>query len=47
MCVKRLRIEDDGSVSLVSENPTYPPIRVTEGMDFEVWGKVMRSIQTH
>jgi DNA polymerase V len=45
--VKRLRIEEDGSIQLVSENPSYEPIRVTEGMDFEVWGRVMYSIHRH
>jgi DNA polymerase V len=45
--VKRLQIEEDGGVWLVSENPSYEPIRVTEGMDFEVWGRVMYSIDRH
>jgi DNA polymerase V len=45
--VKRLHTEEDGRLWLVSENPTYEPIRVTEGMDFEVWGRVMYSIQRH
>jgi DNA polymerase V len=45
--VKRLRIEEDGRIWLVSENPSYDPIQVTEGMDFEVWGRVMYSIHRH
>jgi DNA polymerase V len=45
--VKRLYTEGDGSILLVSENPSYEPIRVTEGMDFEVWGRVMYSIHRH
>ena len=45
--VKRLHTEEDGSVWLVAENPTYQPIRVSEGMDFEVWGRVMYSIHKH
>ena len=45
--VKRLRVEDDGRIWLVSENPSYEPIQVTEGMDFEVWGRVMYSIHRH
>ena len=45
--VKRLHTEEDGSIWLVSENPSYEPIRVTEGMDFEVWGRVMYSIHRH
>lgn len=45
--VKRLHTEEDGSVWLMAENPAYEPIRVTEGMDFEVWGRVMYSIHRH
>lgn len=44
LCVKRLSIEDDGSVWLLAENPQYPPIQITEAMDFEVWGRVMSAI---
>lgn len=45
--VKRLHTGEDGSIWLVSENPSYEPIPVTEGMDFEVWGRVMYSIHRH
>ena len=45
--VKRLHTEDDGSISLLSENKAYAPIRVAEGADFEVWGRVMYSIHRH
>ncbi len=45
--VKRLHTEEDGPIWLVSENPSYEPIEVTEGMDFEVWGRVMYSIHRH
>ena len=45
--VKRLRIEEDGRVRLVSENPSYEPLQVQEGTDFEVWGRVMYSIHRH
>ena len=45
--VKRLHTEEDGSIRLVSENPSYEPILVTEGIDFEVWGRVMYSIHRH
>jgi DNA polymerase V len=45
--VKRLHTEEDGSIWLVSENHSYEPIQVTEGMDFEVWGRVMYSIHRH
>lgn len=46
LCVKRLRILDDGAVLLVSENPNYKPIEVNLETDFEIWGKVLHSIQT-
>jgi DNA polymerase V len=45
--VKRLHMEEDGSILLLSENTAYPPLRITEGMDFEVWGRVMYSIHRH
>ena len=47
LCVKKIRIEDGGAIWLLSENEAYPPIRITEEMDFEVWGRVMYSIQRH
>lgn len=47
LCVKRLSIGDDGRIRLLSENENYRPIEVTEKMDFEVWGKVLYSIQPH
>ncbi len=46
LCVKRLSIEGDG-IRLLSENEIYPPILITEGVEFEVWGRVMYSIQRH
>jgi DNA polymerase V len=45
-CIKRLRILNDGSVWLYSENTSYQPIRITLETDFEVWGKVLHSIQS-
>src|SRR5689334_13445844 len=30
--VKRLHTEEDGSIWLTSENPSYDPIQITEGM---------------
>jgi DNA polymerase V len=44
--VKRLHIEQ-GSLWLLSENPQYQPIRITESHDFEVWDKVIYSIEAH
>lgn len=46
LCVKRLRMTDDGAVWLSSENTIYEPIVITEEMDFEVWGKVSHAIHT-
>lgn len=46
LCVKRLSLEG-GRVRLLPENELYEPIEVTEGVDFEVWGRVMYSIQRH
>lgn len=48
LCVKTLRIENGcGQIYLCSENSAYEPILVTEEMDFEVWGRVLYSIQSH
>lgn len=47
LCVKRLSICSDGKVWLMSENELYEPIEVNEEMDFEVWGRVLYSIQPH
>jgi phage repressor protein C with HTH and peptisase S24 domain len=38
---------DEGLIWLLSENELYPPIEITEGMDFEVWGRVVYSILGH
>lgn len=46
LCVKRLRFTDDGIIYLESANPKYDPIRITEYCDFEIWGKVLHSIQS-
>lgn len=45
LCVKKIRIEDSGAIWLLSENEMYSPIQITEEMDFEVWGRVMYTIQ--
>ena len=44
--VKRLRIID-GRVWLYPENEDYEPVEITEGDDFEVWGRVTFSITSH
>ena len=46
LCVKRLRMLDDGSIWLYAENDCYEPIQVTSEMDFSIWGKVLHSIQS-
>lgn len=45
--VKRLHFDEGGRIFLLSDNEAYPPVEVTEGTDFEVWGRVMHSIQHH
>ena len=47
LCVKRLHVEEGGQIWLLSENDFYGPIAITEEVDFEVWGRVMYSIQQH
>ena len=44
--VKKLHTEG-GRIRLLSLNENYPPVEITEGMDFEVWGRVMWSIERH
>ena len=44
--VKKLSLQD-GKIRLLPANESYPPIEVTEEMDFEVWGKVLWSIRAH
>lgn len=46
LCVKRLRVFDDGAIWLYSENINYQPIQIGAEDDFEIWGKVIHSIQT-
>ena len=47
LCVKELFIDDDGRVFLIPKNANYKPIEITEDMDFEIWGKVICSINKH
>ena len=42
--VKKLHVDENGRVWLLSENKKYPPLHITEEMDFEAWGRVMNSI---
>lgn len=43
LVVKRLKL-DDGRVWLISENPDYAAIEMTEGMEFVIWGVVTNAI---
>jgi DNA polymerase V len=45
--LKRLKVDDAGNVWLVAANPSFPPIKINEFQDFEVWGIVTFSIQKH
>jgi DNA polymerase V len=46
LCVKRLRIVE-GRVWLMPENEAYEPLEITDGMEFEVWGRVMHAIHSY
>jgi DNA polymerase V len=39
MLIKRLHRKGD-RLFLLAENPEYPPLEITEGMDFSIWGVV-------
>ena len=45
LTVKRL-IRENGRILLVSENPSYAPLEVGGGMEFEVWGVVVHVIHS-
>jgi len=45
LTVKRL-VYEEGVPYLVPENPAYQPIRVTEAMNFEIWGVVLHVIHS-
>lgn len=48
LCVKELFINEmDGTILLLPKNDNYQPIEITEEMDFEIWGKVIVSINHH
>ncbi|MDQ1610305.1 MAG: polymerase [Pyrinomonadaceae bacterium] len=46
LCVKRLLMKD-GQIWLAPENKAFEPIGIKDGMDFEVWGKVICSFRMH
>jgi DNA polymerase V len=45
LCIKRFHTVE-GRVWLVAENPDYDPIEIEPWMDFEIWGRVMHSVQS-
>lgn len=48
--IKRLRITPEGEIWLDPANlanEEYQPVRITEGTDFEVWGRVVWSFRQH
>ena len=45
LLVKRLRYTDDGT-ELVSENDNFPPIKINEDDEFNVWGVVKSVIKS-
>ena len=44
--LKRIRKEGN-RVFLMPENDRYQPIEVTEGSDFEIWGRVIGSVREY
>ena len=44
--VKRF-LRSEGTIMLAAENPDYPPIVVTQEMDFYVWGMVTFNVHGH
>ena len=44
--VKRLSIVKD-TFFLIPQNPQYSPIKISDDMDFEIWGVVTCSIRKH
>lgn len=48
LCVKELFIDENcGKILLLPKNIEYKPIEITDEMDFEIWGKVVCSINRH
>ena len=44
--VKQLSIVNK-NIFLIPKNPQYSPIKVSDNMDFEIWGVVIYSIRKH
>ena len=45
LTVKRLKIEGE-RIWLMPENPAYPPLEVSEGMDLVIWGVVAHAVRS-
>ena len=45
--VKRLKIQNNGKVVLLAENPEYSPIFITKYMNFQILGVVMTGIHRY
>ena len=45
LTVKRLKISEEG-VWLMPENPAYPPLKISEGLDCVIWGVVAHVIHS-
>jgi len=45
--VKRLKIQDNGKVVLLAENPEYSPIFITKYINFQILGVVMTGIHRY
>lgn len=43
MLIKRVSTKGD-RLFLLAENPDYPPLEVTDEMDFQVWGVVTKVV---
>ncbi len=43
--VKRLR-KRQGRITLLAENPNFPPIEIPDEADFEIWGVVAHVLHT-
>lgn len=44
--VKKLRKKRNGEAWLESANPEFPPLKLEEGSDFQIWGVVSHSIRS-
>jgi DNA polymerase V len=45
LLVKRLKLQSS-QIFLIAENPNYPLLKITDAMDFQVWGVVTNAIHS-